>query len=218
MRRQQSQRERSYRIVGIGLFLAALGAGCATTDASDLIADAPEKPTPTAGPKPADVPLTAPAAPAEAPITKFIGTYEWAGGKPEQQAVWRKIEGIASSFNLFAQGIVRSKLAESNQISKQIRIEADSETLVIYHDEKSASAPLDGSPTKFKAINGEQMDHSFKVEPQTVTQTFAGKGKGQVNSYTLDGDTLTVHVSIKANQLPRELAYDLTYKRVPAAE
>jgi hypothetical protein len=211
------RRAHSHRIVGFGLVLAALGAGCATTDASDLIAEAPEKPTPAAAAR-VEVPLTAPAAPSEAPITKFIGTYEWAGGKPEQQAVWRKIEGIASSFNLFAQGIVRSKLAESNQIAKQIRIEADSETLVIYHDDKNASAPLDGSPVKFKAINGEQMDLSFKVEPQTIQQTFAGKGKGQVNSYTLDGDTLTVHVSIKASQLPRELAYDLTYKRMPSAE
>jgi hypothetical protein len=212
------RRAQSSVILGIGLLVAALGAGCATTDASDLIAEAPEKPTPAAGPARDEVPLTAPAAPPEAPITKFIGTYEWAGGKPEQQVVWRKIEGIASSFNLFAQGIVRSKLAESNQIARQIRIEADSETLVIYHDDKNASAPLDGSPAKFKAINGEMMDLTFKVEPQTITQTFAGKGKGQVNSYTLDGDTLTVHVSIKASQLPRELAYDLTYKRMPAAE
>ena len=206
---------------GVILLSLALGAGCASADASDLIADAPEKPTPAAGPAPAPVPdarLTAPAAPVDAPITELIGTYEWVGGKPEQQAVWRKIEGIASSFNLFAQGIVRSKLAESNQIAKQIRIEADSETLVLHHDAKSASAPLDGSPTKFKAINGEQMDLSFAVEPQKIQQTFAGKGKGQVNTYTLDGDTLTVHVSIKANQLPRELAYDLTYKRVPSAE
>jgi hypothetical protein len=215
MRRSKQSREGLFNIG----FIAALfvTAGCATTDASDLIAEAPEKPTPAAGAV-AEVKLTAPAAPEDAPITELIGTYEWVGGKPEQQAVWRKIEGIASSFNLFAQGIVRSKLAESNQIAKQIRIEADSETLVIYHDAKNASAPLDGSPTKFKAINGEEMDLSFKVEPKTIQQTFAGKGKGQVNSYTLDGDTLTVHVSIKANQLPRELAYDLTYKRVPASE
>jgi hypothetical protein len=212
------RRMNSARVAAIGLFFAAVGAGCATADASDLIADSPEKPTPAAGPARVDVPLTAPAASPEAPITAFIGRYEWVGGKPEQQVVWRKIEGIASSFNLFAQGIVRSKLAESNQIAKQIRIEADSETLVVYHDEKTASAPLDGGAAKFKAINGEQMDLSFKVEPQTITQTFAGKGKGQVNSYTLDGDTLTVHVSIKASQLPRELAYDLTYKRMPSAE
>ncbi len=212
------RRTNSARIAGIGLLVAALGVGCATTDASDLIAEAPEKPTPAAGDARVDVPLTAPAAPPEAPITSLIGSYEWVGGKPEQQFVWRKIEAIASSFNLFAQGIVRSKLAESNQIAKQIRIEADSETLVVYHDAKSASAPLDGTKAKFKAINGEQMDLSFEVAPQTLTQTFAGKGKGQVNTYTLDGDTLTVHVSIKANQLPRELAYDLTYKRMPSAE
>jgi len=178
------------------------------------MAEAPLKPTAAAAPLP-EVELSAPAAAEDAPIVRYIGTYEFVGGFPEQQAVWKKIEGIASSFSIFAQGIVRGKLAESNQISKQIRIEADSETLAIYFGDRPESAPVDGTSVKRKAFTGEMMDTSFKISAESIDHTSLGKGKARVNTYRLtDDDTLVLHVSIKATQLPRELAYDLTYKRV----
>jgi hypothetical protein len=200
----------------IGALSFALWAyGCAGQDAGDLMAEAPQKPTPAAAPLPT---LTAPKPAEDAPVTRFVGSYKYVGGVLEQRVVWAKIEGIASSFNIFARGIVRGKLAESNQIAKEIRIEADSETLVIHFDQKPQSAPLDGSSVKHKAVNGEQMDMSFKLDANKLEQTFAGKGKGQVNTFEIDGDKLVLHVSIKASQLPRELAYDLTYQREPATE
>jgi len=188
----------------------------AGTDASDLQAATPDDEVATAAAVPV-VELTAPPVAEEAPIKAFIGTYKHTGGMPEQRALWGKIESMANSFNFFARGIVKDKLAASNQIAKEIRIEADSETLVIYFDKGNQTAPLDGSSVKFKAVNGENMDMSFKVERGKIEQTFVGNAKGRVNTYELQGDKLVLHVSIKAAQLPKELAYDLTYERVPAA-
>ena len=183
-------------------------------DASDLQVSNPDR---QATPAAAPVELTAPPVAEQAPIKPFIGTYQHTGGDAEQRAVWGKIEGMANTFNVFARGIVKDKLAASNQIAREIRIEADSETLVVYFDRSNQSAPLDGTAVKHKAVNGENMDMSFKVDGNKIEQTFVGNAKGRVNSYTLDGDKLIMHVSIKAAQLPYELAYDLTYERVASA-
>ncbi|NUP12325.1 MAG: hypothetical protein HOW73_40280 [Polyangiaceae bacterium] len=170
-----------------------------------------------AAPTPPPVQLTAPPVAEESPLTPFLGTYRYVGGLPEQRSLWGKIEGIAASFNFIARGIVRDKLAAGNVIPKEVRIEGDSEKIVLYNDNKPHAAPLDGSSVKFKAVNGEMMDMSFKVGDE-IEQTFKGNAKGRVNRYELKDDKLTVHVRVFASQLPKELTYDLTYERVKETE
>lgn len=150
----------------------------------------------------------------EAPVEKFIGTYRWIGGMPEQRVLWRKIENIAGSFNFIAKPIVRDKLAAGNMIAQQIRIEADADTLLIHRDDKSVSAPLDGTSVKVRSMSGEMMAMSFKVVGNEIEQTFAGSAKGRVNRYQLEDATLVIHTRVYAAQLPRELVYELTYARV----
>jgi hypothetical protein len=159
---------------------------------------------------PASKPLPAPAP--ESPVAKFVGTYKWVGGVAEQRTLWGKIEGIANTFNFIAKPIVRDRLAAGNQIPKQIRIESDGNTIVIWQDKAEQRAPVDGTSTKIKASNGEMMDLSYEIGDELV-QTFKGNAKGRVNTYRIEGDKLVYHVRIHASQLPRELEYVLTYER-----
>jgi hypothetical protein len=195
----------------------AIGAGCiggadgmealtADDTPDEEVGATPAKPTTPPPPK-----LAPP--PAESPAAKFVGTYRWVGGLPEQRLLWQKIEGIASNFNFIAKPIVRDKLAEGNQIAKEIRIESDGVNLLVRTDDKEAQAPLDGSTVKHKATNGEMMDMKFEVGDEIV-QSFQGNAKSRENRYRLEGDRLTFQVKIRASQLPKELVYELTYERV----
>jgi len=197
----------------------AIGAGCiGGADGMEALTpdDPPDEETQSAqaahAPAEPPAPKLAPP-PAESPAAKFVGTYRWVGGMPEQRVLWQKIEGIASNFNFIAKPIVRDKLAEGNQIAKEITIESDGQNLLIRTGDKEAQAPLDGTSVKHKATNGETMDMTFAVGDEIV-QSFQGNAKSRENRYRIEGDKLTFQVSIKASQLPRELAYELTYERV----
>jgi hypothetical protein len=150
---------------------------------------------------------------AESPATRFVGTYKWVGGVTEQRALWGKIEGIANTFNFIAKPIVRDKLAAGNQISKEIRIESDGKTILIKHEKQDQQAPMDGTPVKIRATNGEMMDMSFELKENEIVQTFKGNAKGRVNRYVIEDGKLVMHVRIHAAQLPKELVYELTYEK-----
>lgn len=205
----------------ISTVFCALGAGAcggaaadmsALTAPTDATADEDATPVPAAAP----VELRAEPVAPEAPIKKFIGTYRWVGGTPEQRVLWQRIESIANTFNFIAKGIVRDKLAAGNMIAKEIRIEADAETLVIYRDKTNVSGPLDGGMTKVKSSTGEMMDMSFKVEGDEIVQTSTGINKGRVNRYELKDGKLVLHTRVHSTQLPKELTYELTYEPVTA--
>lgn len=197
-------------------FVSSMAVACVgSTDMEALTPEGAESDEDAAAPAEPPVELTAPPPEEESPIKPFVGTYKWSGGLPEQRVLWGKIQGIANSFNFLAEGIVRDRLAAGNVIAKEIRIDADSETLVIYFDDKGTPASLDGSTSaKVKASNGEMMDMSFKVSDTDIVQTFKGNAKGRENRYELVDGKLVVHVRVFASQLPRELTYDLTYDRV----
>jgi hypothetical protein len=200
--------------------LAAGACGGAASDMSALTAPADTAEDGTKTPVPAAAPIELRGEPVaeEAPIKKFIGTYRWVGGVPEQRVLWQRIQSIANTFNFIAKGIVRDKLAAGNVIAKEIRIEADADTLVIYRDKTNVTASLDGTSTKVKSSTGEMMDMSFKVEGNEIVQTSTGINKGRVNRYELKDGKLIVHTRVHSTQLPKELLYEMTYERVETPE
>lgn len=192
----------------------------ALTAEEEPIASGDSTSTPASMPTaPAPAELQGPPPEPESPVKPFIGTYKYVGGVAEQRVLWGRIESIASSFNFFAKGIVRDRLAAGNQIAKEIKISADSDTLMIQTGSKNTNAaPMDGTAVPVKVSSGEMMDLSYAVSTAEIEQNFKGKGRGRVNRYELQGDKLILHVKIYAGQLPKELVYDLTYERVGAGD
>lgn len=150
---------------------------------------------------------------ADSPAKVFEGSYRYAGGEEEKAARDKAIDDVVSGMSVFSRGIAKGKLVDSNPIAEEVSVAGANGKLKVSMDEREYAAPIDGQPAKVKGITGDEMDMHFKIAAD-LEQTFAAEGRGRVNTFHIDGDKLTIMVKVHSDQLPKELVYELTYKRI----
>jgi hypothetical protein len=146
-------------------------------------------------------------------VKAFLGSFNHAGGDKERAARDKAIEDVVDDMSIFARGIARDKLKEANPIASTLKFAESGGSLTVTLGKRTYTAPLDGRSVKVKAINGDDMDMKYKVGENRIEQIFSGDEKGRINTFKLDGDTVTMHVRIHAEALPKDLVYKLTYAR-----
>ena len=149
---------------------------------------------------------------ADSPARPFLGTYRFAGGDAEREAVGRAIDASVSQVGSFLRGLARKRLLAANRVPLELVMTGGGNSFVVLVDNRPYSGLLDGTPVKVTAETGDVMDMSFKFGPEMV-QTFADPKKGRVNRFQLRGNQLVMHVRVYANELPEEVTYDLTFLR-----
>jgi hypothetical protein len=151
--------------------------------------------------------------PADSPAKAFEGSFRLVSAETDKAARDAAIDDLVSSMNMLSRGIARGRLVDGNPIAEEISIGAVGNKLKVSMDEREYAAPMDGQPAKVKGVTGDELDMHFTIGSELV-QTFAGNGRGKVYSYRLDGkDTLKIKVTVSSDQLPKDLVYELTYKR-----
>lgn len=157
------------------------------------------------------------AAPTEAQkdgVDDLLGNYVHVGGKAEQDAVLEAIDDVVADMNVFARGIARDRLRESNPVPKKLEISRNGDEITIAFDGRKYAAPLDGSSVKVVGVTGDTLDYRVSLGEDKLRQHFAG-GKGKrVNTLRRRGDKrLKVAVKVSSDSLPKPLQYTLTLER-----
>ncbi len=179
-------------------FAIALGlAGCNTSD----------------GP-PSALARQNPAAPTDAssPIAKFAGTFERVEGPANEQARDAAIDAAVAEMGMLTRGFAKDKLKETNPVARQVAISEKDGQVTISMDGRTYTAPLDGSAVKVQSITGDPMDLSLAVG-ERLEQRFSGDEKSRVNAFRVEGDELRIHVTVHAAALPKDVTYELVYRR-----
>lgn len=143
----------------------------------------------------------------------FLGKFKHSGGQADVEARDRAIDDVVKGMNVFARGIAKDRLKETNPIAQVMVFTATAKTLTIAMDERSHTAPLDGTKVKVKGITGDELDLHLVVAPGSLKQVFSAEDKGRINSFSFSGSTLVMHVRVHAEKLPKELIYKLSYER-----
>ncbi len=196
----------SRRAVLLGLGVWALDRAVGTVTEGTQTAEAkgtptPEESVPAGAPSGADV------------AHRYLGEYRFAGGAKERAQLAKAIDDLASRMNVFARGIARDKLTETNPIASALSFAANAKVLTVRFDGRAFTGPLDGRPAKVTAISGDTMEMRYRFADAQIRQWIAGDEKGQVNTFRLDGRRVTQSVRVYASQLPGDLLYTLTYER-----
>jgi hypothetical protein len=147
-------------------------------------------------------------------VKAFIGNYKFVGGPQERAALARAIDALVDKMSIFARGIARDKLTETNPIAATISFAADTRVLTTRFEKRAFTAPLDGRPAQVTAISGDTMEMRYRISDDEIRQWIAGDEKGQVNTFRLKEQRVVQHVRVYASQLPADLIYKLTYERV----
>ncbi len=117
------------------------------------------------------------------------------------------------------EGIARSRLEKTNLPPYQrvvIQLEPSVTSVSITTDKRAPiQTSADGTPIDWMREDKEKFKVSTVLKIGPLEQTFKSKDGQRVNTYSIsaDGKTLTIHVSVTSDRLPRPLTYKLVYKR-----
>lgn len=146
-------------------------------------------------------------------IAAMLGGYKHAGGKKERQRVASAIEDVVSRMSLFVRGVARDRLRAANPVPPSLLLSADARSFVLCYRDERFAAPLDGSAVTVRSRDGEAMSLRVALGDKAVSQRFFCEGKSRENRFRLEDERLIVDVKVVAEQLPKVLAYRLTYTR-----
>lgn len=151
-------------------------------------------------------------------LQRYVGTYEYAGGDAEIDALDDAIDQVVSQMNFFVRGIARRRLRKPNLPSKRVVITVENGQIGIDRPgQPKVSAPADGKPVQWRNPDDGEV---FQVrqgidEDGHLYQRFKGDDSTSRNEFRLDDDgkKLTIHTEITADRLPAPLRFDMTYRR-----
>ncbi len=153
------------------------------------------------------------AADATEDVAKLCGTYRFAGGDAERTALRDAIEDVVQGVSAIARPIARARLQEANPVPDGLTLRSDAKLFTLAYAAETFAAPLDGSPVKVETSAGDDLELRIRFEKGTMRQVFSGEGKSRTNLLRREGDRLAIYVRVRADMLPKELVYRLTFER-----
>ena len=158
----------------------------------------------------------APATPPAPAQDRFVGTYKFAGGDAQRQALTDAIEAAAQELNALIRPIGRKRLTEANPIRDQITIAVDGDRVTTtFAPGRTVTGTLGGAAVAWTSDSGKPVNVAFSLVKGRLVQTFTADDGGRRSVYTLDdaGDKLTLSITVTSERLTNPLKYALTYRR-----
>ncbi len=147
-------------------------------------------------------------------ISAYVGAFRHSGGDKERLARDKAIDDVVSGMSFVVRGIARGRLTSANPIAVDVTCSTHDKSLTMTMDQRSFTAPIDGSTATVKSVTGDDIDMHYAITKNSLIQVFDRDGRGRVNTFTLDGTKgLAMAVRVYAKQLPKDLNYRLTYER-----
>lgn len=161
--------------------------------------------------------------PPDSPALPLLGTYKYVGGEPEREGVKKAIDNAVADMSGLLRGIARDRLTDANPIPEQLTLKGGGIYFSIVLDDYSYTGRLDGIAVKVKTTTGDVMNLVYGFSPTPapappaqpiLEQTFSDDEKSRINRFELQGTRLTMHVRVRADLLPKEVVYDLSFERL----
>jgi hypothetical protein len=151
---------------------------------------------------------------ASADVDRFVGTYRFAGGQAQRDALRDAIEDLVEAINVLVRGKARDKLRETNPVFESVVIERGADTLSLTFGTLKNACKLDGSATQVAGIDGSKLTCRLSMENGALVQRLSGSRGGRDNTITVDEHgKLRVKTRIHSRLMPDDLHYKLTYAR-----
>jgi hypothetical protein len=146
----------------------------------------------------------------------------WTLNRGQSDDINAKINTAVARMNVVVRQIARPRLRSTNTAYPQLVFHTDGGNYrVEMQGRPSVSSPANGSPVLWHretgrtcpAVRGDCVRVTTVYADGRLTHTFAAEDGQRVNVYTVDGNTLTMNVTITSPRLPNPLTYRLVYNR-----
>jgi len=125
------------------------------------------------------------------------------------------IEAATAQMNFITRPIARSRLNQTNNVYRTLRIERESGGITIQFDQRPPQhTPADGQTVQWTREDGQTFLVSTRVDRDDLVQTYQAEDGQRTNRFHVDPATriLTLKVTVTSPRLPGPLDYELTYR------
>jgi hypothetical protein len=128
----------------------------------------------------------------------------------------RAIETAVARMSFVTRPIARGRLRRTNAAYEQVVVAFTPAQVSTRFDARApVESPANGQPVKWRREDGETFDLTTEWQNGRLVQTFRADDGSRVNTYSVsaDGQTLTMHVTLRSPRLPAPVEYDLVFNR-----
>jgi hypothetical protein len=153
-----------------------------------------------------------------AALDSFGGTWVFSGGQAQLRSMDDSLNRVVDQMNLFIREIARSEIHR--------RIDHEQRVRLVVHGERAISlglddwgpieVPLNGGARSVEGPDGDRVRASAAFRNGRLIWRQVTSQGSRVNAFTVSGDgsRLGMGVTISAGQLPADIRYRLSYRRV----
>lgn len=147
-------------------------------------------------------------------LERFTGTWEYAGTREQgTQIIHDAVDRTVESMNFMTRGFAADRLREKNPLVERIDISTEGDELqVVFDGERHYRAPL--NQWRAHTFQDETVRVQFRQQDDSLVQLFGTESGVRRNVYRLLGDDrMQLEVTIQSEQIPRDMRYELDYRR-----
>ena len=154
------------------------------------------------------------AAPAEAGVSRFAGTWSYSGSHDHgTQIISRAVDRTVDPMNIFVRAIAAGRLRGKNPLVSRIVIAVDGENIRVEFDGNRTYRAALGQWRRH-SFDGETINVQFRYTGGALVQLFRTDGGSRRNVYRIMPDgRLRLEVTVQSDQLPSDMHYQLLYRR-----
>lgn len=150
---------------------------------------------------------------APSPPSDVDGTWQLATPGAERQ-IDRAIERVTSRLNVFIRGIARSRIDETVNPERRIRIQQDDGLARVSFDDWTVRVRLGDRPRRVRIGSGEALLVSGAVRNGRLTIVQTASEGSRVSYFGLRNGRMQMATRIRSERLPEDIVYHLSYDRV----
>jgi len=147
----------------------------------------------------------------------WLGEYQWVATDEEKAAVEKVIEDGAQQVGRLVRSIARGRLKETTKPFQKLSFNMKDETMTMVRDyDTPIIGKVNGATFDWKRKDGKVFTVTQTLEGTVFTQTFTdSEGNTRTNKHTFsdDGKTLTLAITIESSNFKTPLTYELTYTK-----
>lgn len=151
-------------------------------------------------------------------LERFEGSFAHTGARRELRAMDGAINRVVDQMNIFIREIARGEV--HRRVTPEGRIEIDvidPTTMTIAMDDWGpVRVRVGASARRVRGAAGENVQLRVRFDDGRLIQRTSTGGGARTNVFTLSADreSLSMRVRIESDQLPDDIRYRLTYRRV----
>jgi hypothetical protein len=149
-------------------------------------------------------------------LARFAGRWKYVGGQRQRDRAYAAVDEGTASLNALFRAVARRMIKERTHFPPILTFTFSEENIKVDHSTAVIVAPRTGKLVPWTNEHGDKVKARHKVVRGRIMQQIVDPRGDRINVFRVheDGEHLTLYVTVRANQMPDDVNYQLSYRRL----